>query len=475
MAARCRLSKVESKATLILCDLTAASCELKLVRRMPEYSSVSSMGCLYLQPSEFFKSRGLASASNIVQATVAARHLQRGSAMIEFAVIGPLLTLIGLSLLQYGLLFFHKQQLNKASFMAARAGSTGHAALDTMKTAYARALVPMYGGGTDAGSLEASYVKAVADVTAHAQIEILNPTTESFSDFNDPKLQSRIGNGKRVIPNSAQLYKAVNVIGPNSGQNIQDANMLKLRITTGYEPQVPLMGKMVNRYLQWMDDGSNAFNSAQIAQGRIPVVSQVTLQMQSDAIEDANSSSPGKGNGGTPTNSSTEGNPPASQNAPPQCGSTLCTEPPTVPNTSGGQYPPGSFCTIPLKALVSADTLFEFDQSTLQSAGIAKLDAFIASAKADGASFETLNVTGYTDPLGSDAHNLALSRARADAVAKYLASHGVTAAQVNVVGKGAADPVVLLSSCSGLTGTAQQQCLAPNRRVEIELIPNDKP
>ena len=412
---------------------------------------------------------------NVMRATAVIRRSQRGSAIVEFAVIGPLLTLLGLSLLQYGLLFFHKQQLNQASFIAARAGSTGHAALDTIRTAYVKALVPMYGGGTTASGIDASYAKAVAEVSTHAQIEILNPTVESFDDFNDPALQSRVGNGKRVIPNSAQLYRAINVIGAHSGQNIQDANMLKLRITMGYQPQVPVMGRLHNRYLQWMDDGSNSFNSAQIAQGRIPIVSQITVQMQSDAIEDVNVSQPGKGNGGAPSNSANTGMPPATQKTPPKCDGTFCNEVPEGSNQPGQKSPPGSFCTIPVKSTFSADTLFAFGQSTLQPAGIAKLDALIASAKVSATEFETLNVTGFTDPLGTDQHNLALSKARAAAVATYLSSHGITATQINIVGKGAADPVVPLWSCASKLGAAQQQCLAPNRRVEVELIPGEKP
>lgn len=51
----------------------------------------------------------------------------RGSAMVEFTVVGPLITMIGLSILQYGMLFFAKNQINHASFMAAREGATNHA------------------------------------------------------------------------------------------------------------------------------------------------------------------------------------------------------------------------------------------------------------------------------------------------------------------------------------------------------------
>ena len=55
------------------------------------------------------------------------RNRQLGSAMIEFVVVGPVLTLIGMVILQYSLLFNAKNMVNHASFMAARAGSMGNA------------------------------------------------------------------------------------------------------------------------------------------------------------------------------------------------------------------------------------------------------------------------------------------------------------------------------------------------------------
>ena len=250
------------------------------------------------------------------------RARQRGAAMIEFTVVGPIVTLLGLATLQYGLLFFEKNQVNQATFMAARAGSTGNSTMSTIQEAYVRALVPAYGGGGTAAKLAESYAKALADVTIYTRIEVLNPTAESFTDFNDPILSARIGNGKRVIPNSGQVFKSASEVKPNSGQNIQDANLLKLRVTHGYKPQVPLMGLIYTRFLKWQDTGADPVNTALIASGRIPLVSHATLQMQSDAIEDTTVSTPGLGNGGTATN---PGNPPVVSTPPPSCVTTGCT------------------------------------------------------------------------------------------------------------------------------------------------------
>lgn len=236
-------------------------------------------------------------------APLAPPQAQRGAALVEFVVVGPLLTLIGLAMLQQGMMFFAKNQLNHASFMAARAGSLANANLTTVKTAYSKALVPLYGGGTDAAELAASLVKASADVAAHAQVKLLNPTKESFDDFgNNPDLQHKYNTGaKRVIRHGGQAF-ADQEIKPNSGQTLQDANLIKLRITHGYEPKIPIVKNVYLAYLKVSDPKTDAFYTAQLMSGRIPVVTNVTLHMQSDAIEGSPISTPGAGNNGSPTN-----------------------------------------------------------------------------------------------------------------------------------------------------------------------------
>lgn len=234
---------------------------------------------------------------------------QSGAAMLELAVVGPVITLLGLAVLQYGLLFFAKNQINHAGFMAARAGSMGHADLSKIRQAYERALIPLYGGGRNDAELQDAMDNVRTDLKGHIQIELLNPTKESFDDWSDPVLQRTIGNGKassggdaRVIPNSNLSSKNPNQIGSASGQNIQDANLIKLRITHGYEPKVPLIKLIYLVYLKWLDDGKDTFHTQLVNDGRIPIVTHVTLQMQSDAIEPDNPVSvSGPGNNGIPT------------------------------------------------------------------------------------------------------------------------------------------------------------------------------
>ena len=259
---------------------------------------------------------------------------QRGAALVEFALVGPVITLIGLAVLQYALLFFAKNQLNYAAFMAARAGSMAHADLGTVQAAYLRALVPLYGGGQSTSELAGSYARAAADAAGHLQIQLLNPTKESFDDWNDPALQQGEGRGKRVIPNDGLALKVSGQIGSASGQTLQDANLIKLRITQGVKPVVPFVGTIYTKFMQWADPHTDAFHTAMLAQGRLPVLTQATVLMQSNAFEQAAVvSSPGLGNNGLPTD---PGNPPAPTEPPPQCATIGCTVTASPPASTGG-------------------------------------------------------------------------------------------------------------------------------------------
>lgn len=110
------------------------------------------------------------------------------------------------------------------------------------------------------------------------------------------------------------------------------------------------------------------------------------------------------------------------------------------------------------KVSLTGDAYFATDSATLTPAARASLDALLS--RQTDRHFSVVKVTGYTDSVGSDAHNLALSRRRADSVATYLREHGLNADSVTAAGKGEADPV-------GSNDTAEGR--ASNRRVEISL------
>lgn len=76
----------------------------------------------------------------------------------------------------------------------------------------------------------------------------------------------------------------------------------------------------------------------------------------------------------------------------------------------------------------------------------------------------TLLVSGHTSSTGSKAFNKALSKRRADAVAKVLADSGIPAASIQTVGVGPDQPIA---------DNATPEGQARNRRVEIEVKVKD--
>jgi outer membrane protein OmpA-like peptidoglycan-associated protein len=107
-----------------------------------------------------------------------------------------------------------------------------------------------------------------------------------------------------------------------------------------------------------------------------------------------------------------------------------------------------------------SDLLFDFNQATLTPVAREKLSGIAGVLAGHSLS---LRLQGYTDNIGSDEHNLQLSRRRADSVRGYLVSQGVPAANVTAAGFGSASPIA-----SNATATGRQQ----NRRVEL-LISGD--
>jgi OOP family OmpA-OmpF porin len=144
------------------------------------------------------------------------------------------------------------------------------------------------------------------------------------------------------------------------------------------------------------------------------------------------------------------------------------------PNTPAGTVVDGSGCPI---VFAKSDTIrmggtgatmapapasnayaniqFEFDSSVLKTSSYPVLDATATDLKSDG---KTITVAGYASSEGTAAHNMVLSKDRANSVKTYLVNSGVEARHLKIKAYGETHPVANNS-------TEEGRIL--NRRVEF--------
>ena len=109
--------------------------------------------------------------------------------------------------------------------------------------------------------------------------------------------------------------------------------------------------------------------------------------------------------------------------------------------------------------------VFDYDSASLTPELRARLDREIVP-KVVGMPNVRFIVSGHSDRLGTTDYNRELSEKRAEAVRAYLVEKGIDADRIEVFGYGQTLPV---KSCPQAKGTTLIECLAPNRRVVVEI------
>jgi OOP family OmpA-OmpF porin len=117
---------------------------------------------------------------------------------------------------------------------------------------------------------------------------------------------------------------------------------------------------------------------------------------------------------------------------------------------------------------LATKALFDFDKYVLKPEGMRAIDTEVLAKLKDVNKLELVLVTGHTDPIGTQAYNQRLSERRADAVRNYLVSKGVPKDKIETLGMGKTQPVPGLV-CKQKERKALIECLAPDRRVEVEV------
>lgn len=235
----------------------------------------------------------------------------KGSTIAEFIIFFPLLSLLAMMGVQFGLMYNAKMNLTYAAHEAARAGAISNATPKSIKMALLNGLIPLTMSNTmiDKYSGQKSYVGALSSIpnikginaenlaraaiaragleveAAFVKVEIISPSAAAFNDFDNLDLKRQLGLSPsvKVIPNRDLNTPAATVIGKTSGVSLQDANVLKLRITYGYEPKIPLISSLLSKVIAFFSRPVDMFSIRLLATNRIPIVVDVSSHMLSPA------------------------------------------------------------------------------------------------------------------------------------------------------------------------------------------------
>ncbi|WP_243656702.1 TadE/TadG family type IV pilus assembly protein [Paucimonas lemoignei] len=169
---------------------------------------------------------------------------QGGQAMAEYIYVFPILILLIMGAIQFGFIYQTKATLNYATFSATRQGALRNGSMSAIVDGLSSGLMPLFahssssGGDRNLALLKNAWKLANEQVSNPkiTTITIVNPTSAALSAYGS---QSETGN---EIPNDNLMYRPTSLAG---GMSIQDANLLKVRVTYCYRMAVPIINKLI--------------------------------------------------------------------------------------------------------------------------------------------------------------------------------------------------------------------------------------
>ncbi|OGB27802.1 MAG: hypothetical protein A3I66_06145 [Burkholderiales bacterium RIFCSPLOWO2_02_FULL_57_36] len=165
--------------------------------------------------------------------------------MAEYIYVFPILVMLILGAIQFGFIYQTKATLNYATFSATRQAALNNGAMSAIVDGLTSGMMPLFthssstGGARNLELLKNAWKLANKQITDPklTVITIVNPTNAALSAY---KGGSESGN---EIPNDNLMYRSTNISG--GGMNVQDANLLKVRVTYCYRMAVPILNKLI--------------------------------------------------------------------------------------------------------------------------------------------------------------------------------------------------------------------------------------
>lgn len=215
-------------------------------------------------------------------------HHETGATLTELLIATPLILLLGMTGVQYALMYNAKTNVTYASYEAARAGAINHADPKAIEDGLLKGMLPLFIANNKKYAGDAIKAKlAMENMKRHEapymKVEIISPSEQAFTACNNRELQAILKTSNKVIPNKYSDTEHYECADPNI--TIAQANVLKLRITYGYKPNIPLAKDMFISVSSFIRGSQEAFDLKLLSDDRIPITVDVSAQMLSPAVE----------------------------------------------------------------------------------------------------------------------------------------------------------------------------------------------
>ena len=211
----------------------------------------------------------------------APRRDASGQSMVEFIIAAPVLLFLILSIVQFVLLYRIKATLDYAALEAARAGAVHGADKGEMKNGLARGMTPLFAHKTSMTELETAYLKSKAEMALFGKVEVINPTRSAWNEHKEKQY-----NGKYALPNDSLAFRSDSV--GRSGVSVQDANILKIRVTYDAPLVVPFVSWVLRGKSDYLKSGTFEGSPLTPITNRLPIESYAIVRMQSPIYETRN-------------------------------------------------------------------------------------------------------------------------------------------------------------------------------------------
>jgi hypothetical protein len=251
-------------------------------------------------------------------ATLCSPFRQQGQSLLETLLALPFALFLIFATLEFALIYRAKMTLNHAAEMTVRKGALNHGCKAPMYEQMAVSMIPLLMKGERTSKkylMVDGFKKPYIEIYTH--IEILHPTSEVFDAFAEkttltpaqisPCAQQGSGTHlqsyglNRVIPNDNLSFRPstpIHIAGNTHGDlNIQDANLLKIRIKYCHKLTVPFLDHLIVAVQHWtlnqdkrvfMDyciRGGGAIGPPVVDEKLILLSTQATARMQTPFIK----------------------------------------------------------------------------------------------------------------------------------------------------------------------------------------------